>query len=134
MIGAAVLRAREGCMRKDIYCLMTSGVSLSRRMADVLFDTACLMLKKGEERKRVNDVEIEGEVHTSFRDQQFGSIGGVEFHATIETEFGTGNVKYIVRQADAEMRNKLEWAPFFSIEDLMEEVESPPSRMAPMYN
>ena len=113
---------------------MASGVSLSRRMADVLFDTACLMLKKGETRKRVMDVEIEGEIRTSFRDQRFGSIGGIEFHATVETEFGTGNVKYIVRQADADTRNKLEWAPFFSIEDLMDEMESPPSRMAPLCN
>jgi hypothetical protein len=121
-------------VRKDIYCLMTSGVSLSRRMADVLFDTACLMLRKSEERKLVKDVEIEGEIRTSFRDQRFGSIGGVEFYATIETEFGSGNVKYIVRRADADIRNKLEWAPFFSIEDLMNEMESPPSRMTPMYN
>lgn len=121
-------------MRNSVYCLMTSGVSLSPRMADVLFDTSCLMLKKGEGRKIVRDPEIEGEIRTLFAEQVLGSVGGVEFHATVETELGTGNVKYLVRPADAERRNKLEWVPFFSVEDLIEKLESPPSRMAPLFN
>ena len=121
-------------MRNDIYCLMTSGVSLTSRMFDILFDTACLMLKKDEGRKIIKDPEIEGEVRTNFEEQLLGSVGGIEFHATIETEFGTGNVKYLVRQIDAERRNKLEWVPFFSIEDLIEELNSPPSRKTPILN
>jgi len=113
---------------------MTSRVSLTSRMADVLFDTACLMLKKGEGRKRIKDIEIEGEIRTDFTDRVLSSVGGVEFIATVETELGAGTVKYLVRPADVEKRNKLEWAPFFSIEDLMEELAAPPSRQTPMYN
>ena len=121
-------------MRNDIHCLMTAGVSLSRRMADVLFDTACLMLKEGKERKNIKDPEIEGEVRTHFDQQVLGSISGVEFRATVETNLGTGDVKYLVRPVDAERRNKMEWVPFFSIKDLVEALNPPASRMAPMFN
>lgn len=113
---------------------MASGVSLTPRMADILFDTACLMLKKGEGRKIVRDEELEGEIRTNFDERVLGAIGGVEFRATIETEMGTGSVKYLVRPIDAERRNELDWVPFFSIEDLVEELTAPPSRMAPAYN
>ena len=128
------LMAREISVRNNIYCLMVSGVSLSRRMADVLFDTACMMLKKGEGRKRIKDIEIEGEIHTGFQDHRLGSVSGTEFIATVETELGSGTVKYLVREIDAEHRNKGEWVPYFSVEDLMDEIASPPSRMNPACN
>ena len=119
-------------MEKKIYCLMTSRAALTPRIADILFDTACLMLKEKKERKTVRDeeAEIEGEVRTHFDERMLGSIGGVEFRATLETQAGTGDVKYLVRAVDAESRNKLEWAPVFCIEDVV----PPPSRMAPANN
>jgi hypothetical protein len=92
------------------------------------------MIQGGAERKIVKHPDIEGEIRTKFESQCLGSIAGIEFHATVETELGTGNVKYLIRPADAETRKKLEWAAFHSMDELMEELNSPPSRMVPMFN
>ena len=118
----------------NLYCLMTAGVSLTPRMADVLFDAACTMLREGRGRKAIRDPDMEGEIRTTFEERMLGWIGGVEFHATIETESGTGKVKYLVRSADVERRNELEWVAYSSTEELMADLNSPPSRRAPMSN
>ena len=111
---------------------MTSRAAITPRIADILFDTACLMLKEKKERKNVKDeeAEIEGEVRTQFDERMLGSIDGVEFRATLDTQDGTGDVKYLVRAIDAEKRNQMVWAPVFSIEDVV----PPPSRMTPTNN
>ena len=121
-------------MRDDIHCLMTAGVSLTRRACDALFDTACQIIKDGRKKQAVRDDGIEGEIRTEFEEQVLGSIGGVEFHATVETEMGTGKVKFLVRPADAKRRNELEWTTFPSMEALEAELNSPPSRRTPAYN
>lgn len=121
-------------LRNDIHCLMVSGVSLSSLMADVLFDTACIMLKEGSSRKIIKDPDIEGEIRTHFDEQALGGIAGVEFRATVETSMGTGNVKYLVRPIDANRRNEYEWAPFFSVEEMLDELNAPPSRRVSAYN
>jgi hypothetical protein len=92
------------------------------------------MLKESKGRKVIKDPEMEGEVRTSFVRKFLVSLSGVEFHATVETSFGTGHVKYLVNPIDAARRNELEWMPFFSVEDLMEEAPSTPSRWNPTSN
>ena len=112
---------------------MTSGVSLTPHQSDVLFDAACLMLKRGRERQNIKDPAVEGEVRTKFEEQALGGICGIEFHATVETDMGTGNVKYLVRPFDAK-RRELEWTSFSSFEELEAELNAHPSRYAPAYN
>lgn len=121
-------------MRDKLYCLMTSSVSLDDRMADVLFDTACIMIKNTSGRKVVKDVGFEGQVTTKFNTQILGSISGVEFFAEVETELGKGKGKFLVKEVDAKLRGDLVWVPFFSIEDLMEGLDSSPSRLSPRCN
>ncbi len=119
---------KAGNLRDDIYCLMTNSISLTDRMRSILFDTACSMLGKGVEKRRIYDDEIEGVVSTSFESQTLTGISGIEFHARVETELGSGKVKYLVRQIDAKARSEGEWMGFSSVDDLMQEVNSPPSR------
>jgi len=96
---------------------MTSQVSLNKTKADILFDTACLMIKNGKDRQRLIHPEIEGRINTSFEEVALGGISGIEFRAHVETNIGSGRVKFLVRPADAENRNRLEWAPIFGIEE-----------------
>lgn len=121
-------------MRDKIYCLMTSSVSLSGRMADVLFDTACEMIKDDSRRKHFRDDDFEGLITTSFNSQLLSSISGTEFFAEVESELGKGKVKFLVREADAKIRNELAWVPFFFIEDIPVGLDESPSRRVPMYN
>lgn len=113
---------------------MTASVSLSTKIADLLFDTACLMIRKGLSRKNIRDDGIEGRVTTHFNEQVLGAMSGVEFFAEVETELGKGRVTFIVREADAKVRNLLEWLSFPSVEDLEEVLYPTPSRYAPAFN
>ena len=121
-------------MRDKIYCLMTSSVSLSARMADVLFDTACTMIGGDFRKRRFKDDEFEGLITTSFQCQSLSGISGTEFFAEVESELGKGKVKFLVRDADAKIRNKLAWTPFFFIEGMPVGLDQSPSRQVPMYN
>lgn len=123
-----------GILRDKIYCLMTSSVSLSSKMADVLFDTACRMIRDDSRRKRFRDDGFEGLITTSFQAQSFSGIAGTEFLAEVESDLGKGKVKFLVREADVETRNKLAWAPLFFIEDIPVGLDPSPSRRTAMYN
>lgn len=102
-----------------LTCLMTSSVSLSDRMSEVLFDTACVMLRDGVKRKFIRDSGvIEGMVSTSFKAVALVGSAGTEFTAEVETELGRGTVRFIVREQDADRRNRGLWVPFFSLTDL----------------
>lgn len=100
---------------------MAQNVSLSTEARTLLFDTACEMLEKGVERMRVRGSEVEMLVRTRFEEKLLVAVGGVEFFAEIETEFGRGNVKYLVRPLDAGLRDEqLAWVPVRSMVDLTE--------------
>lgn len=121
-------------MRDKIYRLMTSSVSLSSRMADVLFDTACKMIKDDSRKKRFKDDGFEGLIATSFQSQSLSGVSGTEFFAEVESELGKGKVKFLVREADAKVRNELAWMPLFFIGDDPIGLDPSPSRRMPMYN
>jgi hypothetical protein len=121
-------------MRDNVYCLMVVQVGLTDFMADVLFDTACAMMRSGSRQKRINEDYIEGKITTEFKEQSLGSVSGTEFNADVETELGKGKVKFLVREADAEVRNKLTWQGFASVDEMMADINSPPSRRVPMNN
>ncbi len=121
-------------MRNNIYCLMTSSVSLTSRMADVLFDTACRMIKDDSRKKRFRDDGFEGMITTSFQVRAFSGIAGTEFSAEVESELGKGKVKFLVREADVKVRNELAWMPPFFIEDMPVGFDPSPGRRTPAYN
>lgn len=121
-------------MRNNIYCLMTSSVSLSAKMADMLFDVACQMIKDDSRKKQFRGDGFEGLVSTSFQSQSFSGVSGIEFFAEVESELGKGKTKFIVREADAKIRNELAWMPLFFIENIPIGLDYSPSRRMPMYN
>lgn len=120
--------------RDKIYCLMTASVSLSSKMADVLFDTACQMIKDDSKRKRFKKEGFEGTIRTSFDAKALSGISGTEFFADVESELGSGKVKFLVREADAKIRNELSWVPLFFMEDMPVGLDPTPSRQTPVYN
>lgn len=122
-------------MRDKIHCLMTASVRLSSNMRNVLFEVACEMVVSNAKRKRFYDDGFEGVVRTSFESKILSGVSGVEFYAEVETELGKGKVKFLVRTADIEVRNQLEWYPLFFIgEDVPVGFGESPSRHVPIYN
>ncbi len=114
-------------MRNKIHCMLTSSVALDSHRADVLFDTACLMIRDSVSRKLVRSEEIMGIITTSFIERTVGSIVGVEFNADVETELGSGKVRFLVRPSDVSKRNELVWVPAFTIEDILDQVMGSPA-------
>jgi hypothetical protein len=101
-------------------------------MMDDLFNTACAMVRKGSNKELVTGIGIDGRITTSFTTQSMGSISGIEFFAEVDTYFGRGKVKFLVREADleAELRETMEW----SIQSLHDLTGSHRSRNSAQYN
>lgn len=121
-------------MRDKIYCLMTASVSLTPTMADTLFDTACAMIKGDTRKKRFRVEGFEGVVTTQFESKSLHGVCGDEFFAEVESELGKGSIKFLVREADAKVRNELAWVPLSFMEDVPMGLDPTPSRQKPMYN
>lgn len=116
-------------MSNKVYCLMVQSISLTSSERRLLFDIACEMVKKGINSKKIKDPEMDGIIKTNFEEKLVGAIGGVEFFAEVGTELGEGKVKFLVRPADIEERNKCDWFPVTSISDLYPDH---PSHSAPL--
>ena len=83
-----------------LYCLM-AGMRVSEELADVLMHTAIAMIQVRQHRTIFKGRDGEGEIRTAYKYVLLGgTIGGYEFHATIESDDGTRTVKYIVKDSD----------------------------------
>lgn len=109
-------------MRNSVHCLMITSVSMTPSMADLLFDTACLMIRGNSRARKLSNLEMEGRLTTSFKEQSFAGISGIEFLAEVETELGKGKIKFLVRPMDSE-RRRLDWSLFTSEEELASHLE-----------
>lgn len=98
-----------------IYCLMSSGVSLSDPARDALFQTACNCIRDEKNERKVYHDDVRGIVHTDFNFSTLGhAITGIVFEGEIETDQGSSYVKFIVNTYNLEkvryMENK--WISF----------------------
>lgn len=120
---------------KGFYCLM-AGLNVSEDLANVLMYTAVAMIKNNKQARC--DFKLptaEGVIRTTYKYSLLGTIGGFEFSAEVESDIGTREVRYIVRD-DFEGIEHGRWYSM-SLFDLLEmqaqEGSDPPSTALNLY-
>ena len=84
----------------EIYCLMVSGLPLTKDMRDCLHEVARMMVRKDLSRLPFRADDFEGCACTSGEHASLVWIGGIVFTANIESQLMTTRVRYIVRTAE----------------------------------
>src|SRR5688572_30027589 len=69
-------------------------------MHDILYFTACLMIKKEADKRSIRQQYMEGVVRTAFTTRTLAGMSGIEFYADLEKESGKGRVKFLVRPGE----------------------------------
>lgn len=85
-----------------IYCLMVGGAHLTDIMRTSLFRAARSLFQEQKQKARIRTDDLEGVVETEFKTTGLGDIGGVLFHAELDSALGRATVDYIVRTRDME--------------------------------
>jgi hypothetical protein len=119
---------------RNVYCLATRDIVISPWVEAVLFDVACVMLESKFERLVLYDFDLMGDVRTDFAERTIGSISGVEFCATIETNAGTGRVNYLVRRADVEVWREVMDVFSSAVHEALRAMGLRSSRRVPAFN
>jgi hypothetical protein len=83
----------------EMVCLM-SGVPLTNDLRTELYNTACEMGQKGQERKVVKHSDFECTITTDFSYCAFSSMGGVKFTAVIDGDKAKGKVVFLITNFD----------------------------------
>jgi hypothetical protein len=81
-------------------CIGFSRSITSDDVRDALLQTAYLMLRGYERKRKVHSKFCEGVVTTDFKETSFVNITGVMFYATVECETGKNEISYLVRSRD----------------------------------
>ncbi len=83
-----------------VFCFAVTKGSLDDHMRDVLFLGAVQLMRDRSERKTLKTQRCNGLIRTAFQRAVLGTIGGTKFAAALETERGSVEVTYIVRDRD----------------------------------
>lgn len=84
------------------YCLMLKGMALGENVRTMLYREACRMIANYSRRAKITDNCFEGELRTSFATMSVGSLFGIHFTGTIETEQGKTEISFLVDNTDFE--------------------------------
>lgn len=101
------------------WCITFSGHSISDDVRDVLLETAYLMIRGHQKRRRFRSTTCEGVVETKFQHMIFITTSGFQFQATVECEVGKLNVLYLVNDSDLHTFEQGEYGVWLSDEDLL---------------
>lgn len=94
-----------------IHCLVTSKVSLNDETRWALYRAAFTMFRERAEKRKFKTGMCEGEIRCDYKYCLLGNIRGTAFSATLETDRGTGNVKFIVNTSDLVSDEDGQWVP-----------------------
>ena len=83
-----------------VFCFAVKKGSLDDHMRDVLFLGAVQLMRDRSARKTLKSPRLSGLIRTAFQRAMLGTIGGTKFAAALETERGSVEVTYIVRDED----------------------------------
>ena len=92
-------------MYSKIFCLFNGKCNLNNEHRDLLFHTARKIYQDGTCKQKVKTPSIEGSITTKRKMTFLGSIFGMEFSATFETEHGQETIGYIVRTGDLKQKD-----------------------------
>ncbi len=79
---------------------MFAGRGLTDEMRSLLYTEAYALAKKFRRKKKVRHDRFEGTVRTEYKYGLLGEIGGIIFHAVVESDAGTTKVDFLVTSAD----------------------------------
>jgi hypothetical protein len=69
---------------------------LSSSLARILFDAAWNLYRTDAANTKISTPLVQGKIENLRRDMMLGTIGGPAFEATIDTERGSGTVRFII--------------------------------------
>ncbi len=102
-----------------IYCITFTDSIVSDDVRDMLFQTAYLMLKGGQKRKKFRSKECSGVVVTKFQPLVYVGTSGIEFTGIVESEEGENTITYLVRDQDLAMLEQAKEGAWLSGEDML---------------
>ena len=99
---------------------MFFNLPLTDDIRDLLFQTAYLMLKTGQEKRKAKTGSCEGVV-TNLGSVALYGMGGVQFEARLDTEKGKLKATYMVRPQDLERleKNNVRLGVWMTLQDLL---------------
>lgn len=113
-----------------MLCLMYSQPIKSDDVRDALLETACLMIRDRQRRRKVRSKECEGVITTQFTSLLFVDIAGIQFNAIIEHDEGKNEVSFLVRDQDLRELAEPDEVAWITLEDLLED-EIPAEKRRP---
>jgi len=94
----------------SVCCLMFSR-PIDDRIRNLLFNTAQAMVREGTVKRNIKTDGMEGLVTTENKTALIGAIGGIVFHARVESETAKIDITYLIRPGDIDAE-EVQWATF----------------------
>ncbi|HBE90932.1 MAG TPA: hypothetical protein DDW41_07055 [Candidatus Andersenbacteria bacterium] len=104
---------------------------LSDDIRDVLFETAYLMLRSGEKKKKVRSDCCEGVVKTDFGSMALYGTSGIVFVANLETEKGNLKASFLIRQQALYEMEQPEYGAWLTHDDIGSSREALEAKIRP---
>ncbi|MFA6050905.1 MAG: hypothetical protein WC761_06995 [Candidatus Paceibacterota bacterium] len=114
----------------SFFCIMFS-FPLSDDIRDVLFETAYLMLRSGEKKKKVHSGCCDGVVKTDFGSMAIYGTSGIVFVANLETEKGDLKASFLIRPQSLDAMAQAEYGAWLTHNDMGASAEDLRAKMRP---
>ncbi|MFO0558351.1 MAG: hypothetical protein U0269_10075 [Polyangiales bacterium] len=85
-----------------LISVLFSTQPLSSSLARILFDAAWDLYRTDTGSAKINAPLVQGKIDNLRRDMMLGTVGGPAFEATIDTERGTGTVRFLITRQGLE--------------------------------
>ena len=79
-----------------IFAVLVSAVPLSTALSVLLLQAARMLARSGAGPQQISGELVRGRVWTDGREARLGTLGGSLFEAEVETERGSGRVRFLV--------------------------------------
>lgn len=101
------------------WCITFSRPVISDDVRDVLMQTAYLMIRGGEKRRKIKSAACEGLVTTNWQRLVFVNVSGVHFKAIVEGETGKNEIGYLFRDRDLERLESVGEGAWLTVEEIL---------------
>jgi hypothetical protein len=85
-----------------LISVLFSTQPLSSTLARILFDTAWELYRTDQGSSKITAPLVQGRLENLRKDMLLGTVGGPAFEATVDTERGTGTVRFIITRQGLE--------------------------------
>ena len=96
-----------------IHCLINNGHGLTDEIADLLVETAYIMMESNDKKKpiKLKRIGLKGEITTTYSLGLLGSVAGFTFRANFDWNNGSSKTDFIVKPLKDfhKLRRKMHW-------------------------